>query len=344
MKTAHHRGRPPILQLGAFLLASALIAGYLAYVLGNLSLTDTSSYHAVFRNVSGLKTGSPVRIAGVDVGTVDDVAIYRGDEVRVGFSVDSSIPLSTATRATVRYKNLIGDRFLELSHGNGSDHALDPDHDIPASRTSPALDLDTLLNGFKPLFAGLDPSKINAVSTELVRVFQGESGNVSTLLSTLGSLTSTLADRDQLIGQVIDNLDATLQTVSVHGSDLDTLIVQLQQLITGLSADRNPIANSLAHINDLTTSATRLLTTVRPDLRDDVRQLGSLATTLNDSSDTLTMVLNRLPRAYKVLARLGVYGNFFNFYLCSTNERITLPSGQVIVTPTNTVKAARCAR
>ena len=200
------------------------------------------------------------------------------------------------------------------------------------------------MNGFKPLFTGLDPTKINAVSTELVRVFQGESGNVSTLLSTLGSLTSTLADRDQLIGEVINNLDATLQTVSVHGSDLDALIVQLQQLITGLSADRNPIANSLTHINDLTTSATRLLTTVRPDLKGDVRQLGSLATTLNDSSDTLTMVLNRLPRAYKVLARLGVYGNFFNFYLCSTNERITLPNGKVIVTPTNYTQAARCRR
>ena len=344
MRTAHHRGRGPVVQLSIFLTVSAVIAVYLAYVLGNLSLTDTSEYHAVFTNVSGLKSGSPVRIAGVDVGTVDDVAIYRGDEVRVGFSVDRSIELTAGTRATVRYKNLIGDRFLELTRGTGSSRPLPSDRDIPAARTSPALDLDTLLNGFKPLFTGLDPAKTNAVSMELIRVFQGEGGNVSTLLSTLGSLTSTLANRDQLIGEVIDNLNSTLQTVSVNGSSLNTLIIQLQQLISGLAADRDPIANSLTHINDLTTSATRLLTTVRPDLKGDVQQLGRLATTLNDSSDTLTMVLGRLPRAYKVLARLGVYGNFFNFYLCSTNERFTLPNGQVYESPTNYVPAARCAR
>ncbi len=101
----------------------------------------------------------------------------------------------------MRYKNLIGDRYLELSDGNGQGNPLPDGATIPAQRTSPALDLDTLLNGFKPLFTGLDPTQINAVSTEIIQVFQGESGTVSSLLTTVGALTSTLADRDQLIGE-----------------------------------------------------------------------------------------------------------------------------------------------
>ena len=79
------------------------------------------------------------------------------------------------------------------------------------------------------------------------------------------------------------------------------------------------------HINGLTASAAQLLTTVRPDLRTDVAKLGSLAKSLDAGSDTITYTLHRLPRVYQVLARLGAYGNFFNFYLCQTQERLTLP-------------------
>lgn len=336
------RKRAPVVQLTLFLLASALISGYLAVVLGKVSLASTSTYHALFADVSGLKVGSPVRIAGVDVGEVDDVSIVHGDQVRVGFDIDSSLQLSPQTRATVRYKNLIGDRYLELAGGAGGRNPLPGGATIPASRTAPALDLDTLLNGFKPLFSGLDPKQINAVSTEIIQVFQGESGTVSNLLSTVASLTGTLADRDQLIGDVIDNLGTTLKTISDNGSDLDTLIVQVQQLISGLSSDRSPITDAVVHVNQLANSASNLLGLVRPDLQADVSQLGKLASNLNAGTDTLTMVLNKLPHAYQVLARLGSYGNFFNFYVCSSRFRLTTPTGQVYYTPQQTNKAARC--
>jgi phospholipid/cholesterol/gamma-HCH transport system substrate-binding protein len=314
MSTRVRRNRGPIVKLAIFLVLSATIATYLAAVLGNLSFTSTNSYYAIFADVSGLKPDSPVRIAGVDVGTVDGVEIYRGDEVKVDFSVDASITLSRMTHATVRYKNLIGDRYLELTDGNATGDLLAAGSTIPLARTAPALDLDTLLNGFKPLFVGLDPAQINAVSTAFIRVFQGESGTVTSLLTMVASLTATLADHDQLIGDVIHNLDASLRIVAARGSDLDTLIVQMQQLIT----------------------------TVRPDLRDDVAKLGSLAKSLDAGSDTITYTLHRLPRVYQVLARLGAYGNFFNFYLCQTQERLTLPNGTTYYTKPSNNPAARC--
>lgn len=341
MSTHVTRSRGPIVKLAVFFLLSGLIATYLAAVLGNISFSSTNSYHAIFTDVSGLKTDSPVRIAGVDVGTVDGVEMYKGDQVKVDFSVDDTVTLSRETHATVRYKNLIGDRFLELSGGSATGDILPDNSTIPVARTSPALDLDTLLNGFKPLFAGLDPAQVNAVSTAFIRVFQGESGTVSGLLTTVAALTSTIANRDKLIGDVIDNLDASLRIVSARGSDLDTLIVQMQQLISGLSADRNPIADAIVHINGLTASATQLLTVVRPDLRTDIANLGSLAASLDNNSDTITSTLHKLPTVYKVLARLGSYGNFFNFYICQTQTRFTTPHGTYYTRPTRN-PAARC--
>lgn len=342
MSARVRRNRGPIVKLSIFLVLSALIAAYLSAVLGNLSLTSTNSYHAIFADVSGLKVDSPVRIAGVDVGTVDGVDIYRGNEVKVDFSVDSSITLSRETHATVRYKNLIGDRYLELTGGNATGDELPDGSTIPVARTSPALDLDTLLNGFKPLFVGLDPAQINAVSMAFIRVFQGESGTMTSLLTMVASLTSTIADHDRLIGDVIHNLDASLRVVAARGTYLDTLIVQMQQLISGLAADRNPIADAIVHINGLTASAAQLLTTVRPDLRSDVAKLGSLAKSLDAGSDTITYTLQRLPHAYQVLARLGAYGNFFNFYLCQTQERLTFPNGTTYLTKPSKNPAARC--
>lgn len=334
--------RTPFVQLAAFLLASAAVATYIAFVLGDVSFTPTRSYHAMFTSASGMKSGSPVRIAGVDVGKVDSVALHDGDRIEVGFTVDKSFSLTTRSTATIRYKNLIGDRFLELSRGSGAGSVLSGGSTMPTARTSPALDLDTLLNGFKPLFAGLDPTSINALSMEIVQVFQGESGNVATLLGRVASLTSTLADRDELIGSVITNLNTTLSTVSAHGADLDTLIVQLQQLISGLSADRDPIVDALVHINRLAASATDLLATVRPDLAADVSQVRTLATTLNKNSDTIVDTVRKLPHAYKLLARLGAYGNFFNFYYCSISVEYTSPLGGNSVYQGSPNKAARC--
>ena len=78
------------------------------------------------------------------------------------------------------------------------------------TRTTPALDLTVLFNGFKPLFQALSPADINKLSYEIVQVFQGEGGTLESLLAHTASVTSTLADRDQVIGDLIDNLNEVL--------------------------------------------------------------------------------------------------------------------------------------
>ena len=84
---------------------------------------------------------------------------------------------------------------------------------IPVSRTKPALNLTELFNGFQPLFQALTPTEVNQLSMNIVKVLQGEGGTVGSLMSNTASLTNALADRDELIGRVIDNLSAMLKTV-----------------------------------------------------------------------------------------------------------------------------------
>ena len=118
--------------------------------------------------------------------------------------------------------------------------------------TQSALDLTVLFNGFKPLFAALSPKDVNELSGNIISVLQGEGGNINSLLAKTASLTSTLADRDEVIGRTITNLNAVLGTVDAHDAALKQLIDQLQRFISGLAADRKTIGASLTNINSLT--------------------------------------------------------------------------------------------
>ena len=142
-------------------------------VFGQFRYDSRVTFSAVFSNVSGLKGGNFVRIAGVEVGKVKDMTLQKDGTVTVVFDIDKGLPLTEGTKAAVRYENLIGDRYLALEDGPGSVRKLQPGQTIPLERTSPALDVDALIGGFRPLFRALDPDQVNALSGELLKVFQG---------------------------------------------------------------------------------------------------------------------------------------------------------------------------
>lgn len=118
--TYRTKHRTTLLKLSVFAAVSAAIAAYLAILVSDSSPDSMTSYTAVFEDVSGLQEGDEVRVASVAVGKVESMKIGARNTVRVGFDVPADIPLTLTTRATVRYKNLIGDRYLELAKPDGT--------------------------------------------------------------------------------------------------------------------------------------------------------------------------------------------------------------------------------
>ncbi len=179
---------------------------------------------------------------------VEKVSIDDDNLADVDFTVDTKYSLFDGTKATVRYENLVGDRYMELLEGAGSVEPLPDGGSIPVENTSPALDLDLLLGGFKPLLRALDPQQVNDLSQALVQVFQGQGGTLVSLLGSTSSFTNTLADRDQLIGEVITNLNQVLGTINDRGDQFRSTLDQLQQLVSGLSQDRDQIGDAIPRI------------------------------------------------------------------------------------------------
>lgn len=333
------RTGPAAVKLGIFAVTTTLATGLLAMAIGGIDFRASHAYRAIFTDVSGLVAGDDVRIAGVVVGEVTGISLHGRDQAEVSFTVQASRPLAVSTRAVIRYQNLVGERYLEITEGKGPSKQLPPGGMLPVAQTDPALDLTVLFNGFKPLFQALDPEQVNKLSHEIVAVLQGEGGTIRSLLANTASLTNTLANRDKVIGEVIDNLNAVLATLDERDERLSTLVVQLQKLVSGLAADSEAIGDSLSQINALTDSTASLLKQARPSLRADIRELGELSKNLNQNSEVIDDYLARLPGKLNAINRTASYGSWFNFYLCGFDASLgTTTTAKV------TNESPRCAR
>ena len=320
------------IKLGAFSLVLLLFTGLIIVVFGQIRFDRTNGYTAIFSNASGLRAGQFVRASGVEVGKVSNVSlIENGSKVKVDFEVDRSLELFEETTASVRYLNLIGDRYMELKRGESTTR-LASGGTIPLERTEPALDLDALIGGFRPVFQALDPDKVNGIAQSIVTVFQGQGGTISDILDQTASLTSALADRDQAIGEVVRNLNTVLDTTVRNQQQFDETIQNFEVLITGLKDRSEPIATSVADISDAAGTIADLLADNRPLLQQTVSKLEVVQQPLVDQKMELNDLLVKLPTALKTIGRAGgVYGDFFNFYACDVSLKLNglQPGGPV---------------
>jgi phospholipid/cholesterol/gamma-HCH transport system substrate-binding protein len=304
------------IRLVIFIVVTTLATTLLAITIGNISFGATTDYKAVFSDATGVVKGDDVRIAGVKVGTVSGVEIYDKSQAIVEFDVADDSRLTESTYATIRYRNLVGQRYIALTEGTGGQAELEENDTIPMERTSPALDLTVLFNGFKPLFSALTPADVNKLSMELIQVFQGEGGTIESLLDSTASVTNTLAARDDLVSDLISNLNTTLETVGDRDQELSDLIIQFRRFIGGLTDDREAILGSLDSISDLTVQTADLVTGIRPGLSRDITQLRTVAGNIAENRGELDRALKVLPIKLTKVGRTAIYGSWFNFYLC----------------------------
>ncbi len=320
------------IKLGIFWLVLAVFTVMIIVVFGQVRFDRTTGYSALFTDASGLRAGQFVRAAGVEVGKVSKVTLIDGDRrVLVDFAVDRSLRLDRATTASIRYLNLIGDRYLELERGDGGER-LAPGATIPVEHTRPALDLDALIGGFRPLFKALDPDKVNSIASSIITVFQGQGATINDILDQTASLTAALANRDQAIGEVITNLNTVLATTVKHQKEFDQTVDNLELLITGLKNRADPLAAAAAHLSDAAGTLSGLLGEDRPSLHGTLGYLEVIQQPLIDQMPDLDDVLAKLPNAYRVIGRAGgIYGDFYNFYLCDLSLKVNglQPGGPV---------------
>jgi phospholipid/cholesterol/gamma-HCH transport system substrate-binding protein len=336
------RTRATLIKFAIFAVVMAMLTAFLFFIFGQYRTGATTGYSAVFADVSRLKTGQTVRVAGIRVGTVNSVSLQPDKKVVVKFDADRNIVLTEGTRAAVRYLNLVGDRYLELIEGPGSPKRLPPGGQIPVDRTAPALDLDLLLGGLKPVIQGLNAGDVNALTSALLQVFQGQGGTLESLFAKTTSFSNALADNDQTVQQLIDNLNIVVAYIDKEGGNFSGAIDRLQRLVSGLSDDRDTIGAAIDSLDKGTASLADLLTSARPPLSGTIDQLSRLAPILAADNDRLEAAIAKAPKNYRKLVRLGVAGATIPYYICQLEIRGTDLQGKTVISPVTRSNAGRC--
>lgn len=362
------RTRSDLIKLVIFIAITSLCTAALVATIGNITLASFTKYSAIVGDATGVNKGDDVRIDGVKVGSVQDIKIldnntscYGSDNsdgagstlptkvcAQLTFNVQSDQAIDQGTVVTIKYRNLVGQRYLALTNEVGYGNQLSKGGTIPISskqfgvQTNPALDLSVLFDGFKPLFAGLNPADLNQFSMEIIQVFQGEGGSLDSLLTHTASLTQTVAARDKVIDSLIGNLTTVLNTVGNRDQQLNQLITTFRSFVGGLKDDRQAIIGSLQNISSLSVQTADLLNGISDPFANDVHYLNTWSKSLVGQRSELDNELQIIPWKFNKIGGTATYKAWFNFYLCHFGGRVIIPGVTTVPVDYN-INAARCS-
>ena len=341
----------PITKLLVFAVVTVLLTGVLAASIANIGGGGGATYKALFEDATSLNSGDDVRIGGVKVGQVQSVQVVDRNRAQVEFTANRDGGLPASIQASIKYRNLVGQRFLSLEQGTGEQGKTLAEGDtIPLAQTTPSLNLNMLFNGFRPLFKTLQPEDVNQLAYSIIQVFQGEGETMTNLVASTSSLANTVADKDRVIGEVINNLNSVMETVNEHSDQFDQMIVNTRDLVAGLAADKETVGQSLQSLANLTDATQGLIEPIRPSVQGSIAGMNTLASELNDDSAQVEKIIQTLPVKYEALNRTAMYGSWFQFYLCGLDiilgpgqsRNLNLPDFPTINAPLYTNIAPRC--
>ncbi|MCW2784314.1 MAG: hypothetical protein JWP74_831 [Marmoricola sp.] len=313
--------RSIVIKFTIFAVAAALLGLLLVNTMLNGLNGSTQHYKAEFTDVAGLRTGDDVRVAGVRVGRVQSISITRTG-AEVSFDLLEKQRILTTTKLVMRYQNLLGQRYLAMVQSGRQGAALHAGTTIPVAMTSPGFDLTELLNGFRPLFEALRPDDVNALATSLVKVLQGEGGTVSSLLAQTSHLTNFLADRDQLVGEVLTNLTPVLVNMAGQGTELRSTVIELRDLMTGLATDRKSIGASIDGVSQLIGSTSALLQDIKVPTIAAVTNFRRTMDLFVENKQGFVDAIKSFGTTLAALGRASSYESAINIYLCSVVAQV----------------------
>jgi phospholipid/cholesterol/gamma-HCH transport system substrate-binding protein len=197
---------------------------------------------------------------------------------------------------------------------------------IPLARTTPALDLTSVFNGFQPLFAALTPSQVNQLTASIIQVLQGQGGTLTNLAEQVARLTSQLAGRQVIIDRVVDNLSGLLGSVGAHDKQLGQLIDSFSRVVKSLAGERPEIASTIDGVRGLNAGVEHILSRSQPSINEDIRGLAHFSATLARHQGSLDATVRGFPGLLNTLTKVLSTGSYLNIYICNLTIE---PQGQL---------------
>jgi phospholipid/cholesterol/gamma-HCH transport system substrate-binding protein len=289
--------RATVARFLAFAAISTALTLWIAATVVGLKIEHRYTLTASFHDVAGLYSGNDVRLAGIPVGAVEGIKVVDGQAI-VRFSVRSNLHLPADSRAVVRWRNLIGQRFLSLEPGVSTTMLKDGEN---IAATSDVVDLGRVVNQLAPLAQSIGPDQLNQILTTLVAAFDGNEGNFEQIIGDLNGLSSALADRQALLGQMLSNYATISNAVASRDSAIAAMVSNLSDISQTIAASDGLIGTATSTFATFSNNADRLLAASADDLGGVLDDLAVLMNTATQNVDHIRNAITTFPAMLQAL-------------------------------------------
>lgn len=293
------------------MLAGITLLVYMSLRLGGIQFGAGEGYRLVVRfpSAAGLDKGASVRVAGVEVGKVDDIELDN-NMARLTLLIDPEVKVGRDFTAVLNTKGLLGEKFVQLMPGAPGAPPLKPGEEIVNTKVYAEMDqLITLLSDVA--------TDLKSVSSTLGKVLGGPRGeqSLASIVKNIEELTervnTLVAGNERRFSDIMRNLDDFTSMLSREGpgftksiketfvglnSSLKSVSDNLNALIAdnkeNLSAGIENLRNASARLEETMETINNLATEVEPEIKDTVASIGSVARKIDSGEGTIAKLIN----------------------------------------------------
>lgn len=305
---------------GKHLLRTGLIGGLLALLVVAVGLqpqrivqwATTVRYQAVFSEAGGLEAGNPVKISGMEVGRVGEVALEHADVI-VTFTVDAKVPLGSQTTAHIGTGTLLGERMLTLA--SSGPESLAPLERIPSTRTSSPYSLTDAVGDLTRNTADTDTDSLNQSLDLLSTTIDRLAPQLTPMFDGLTRMSKSLNNRDQTLTDLLAHTAEVTDVLAQRSDSVNTLLLDANHLTDVLNQRRYAIVGLLADTSALAQQLSGLIDENDAELRPSLDKLNAVIAVLERNRDNLAKALPGLAKYQSGLSELVASGPYYEAYI-----------------------------
>jgi phospholipid/cholesterol/gamma-HCH transport system substrate-binding protein len=276
----------------AFVVVSSLLTWWIAGQIRGTEPDGAYVVHAAFDDVAGLRAGDDVRLAGIPIGRVRAIEVVGG-RAELDLAVDPDVRIAVDAVAAVRWRNLIGQRYVGIRPGSPAAPALGDGDTI--GQTEDVVDLGQLVNQLAPLARAVGPEQINRILEALVGAFEGNDAAFDSLVANTGALTAALAEREGVVQQLLVDSATVTDALASRDEQIATMVSNLAAISSTIDATDQLLTRTVDEVARFSTATADVLTRASGDLGAVLELVASLTGTAVDSLGTIEEAVQTLP-------------------------------------------------
>src|SRR2546421_1991049 len=262
-----------IVKLLLFFAVCTVLTAYLVFTIGNVHIFEhTYKLTASFDDATGLLRSDNVKVAGVVVGRVNSVKIDQG-RAKVQFSLKDSVKVPTDSSVSIRWRNLIGERYLYVYPGSGSTVLKGGDK---VAKTRSVVDVGELFNRLGPIVKAIDPKDVNTFLDTIVQALDGNTDKIRQSIDNLAVVAQSLGSRDQQIGRLIDNVNVVAGAINDRDAQIRTVLDNLVLISQPFSQNTDVLNTAVTELGDFSDNFGTLLANNQSQLDHIIANLNAV--------------------------------------------------------------------